>query len=240
MKDVYRDVPHWRRLLPRERDVLTGRRSGLRDDKGEQQSQQPGDGGASRGLLGTGVSVGTAALVAAAVVATLAVGGLGARALLSGDDPSRPVATLTPAAPSPSSSVPAATAIQLEYSGGELVRRECTDASGEGECVEFDVEYDPLSVRCTASGCIVTYFGGTTGSLAGPLSLSGTTDAADEGCEETRWTLELTPVGEATTEGIRHPARLVGTATTSRPAERLPEVNCLGAEDVYRFDSTPS
>ena len=40
MKDVYGSVADWRRLVPRERDVITGRRTGLRDDK-RRDEQQP-------------------------------------------------------------------------------------------------------------------------------------------------------------------------------------------------------
>jgi hypothetical protein len=243
MNDVYGEVSDWRRLLPRERDVITGRRSGHRDDK-HHQEQSPGRSRSMGHRTRRRLPRAGLALVAALALGT--VGALGARAWLSGDGPSattaRPSSSPTgtvPVAPPPSLSGTAATAILVEYSGGELVRHECSDASGGGACVYYDDDYEPLVVRCTPSGCTLRYVAGTTGSLAGPLTLSGTTNAAAEGCEETRWTLELTPVGEAVTEGIRHPARLVGTATASRPAEVLPNVNCLGAEDVYRYDATP-
>ncbi|WP_377645331.1 hypothetical protein [Oryzobacter terrae] len=268
MKDVYREVSHWRRLLPRERDVVTGRREGFRDDKREddpqadrsQQSQGSGDGGAGGGLLGTGVPVGTAALVAAAVVVALGAGGLGVRALVSddGDDPPSAVSTSGPGGapggavagsgaptasggagvPVPVQSEPPATAIQLEYTGGSFVRRECTDLSGEGEC-EYYADPIPLSVYCTADGCTLYHFG--TGSIDGPLSLKGRTSADTEGCQQTSWTLDFTPVGVAVTQGLRHPARITGTMTQSRPAELLPDgTNCLGGDEVYRYDASPS
>ncbi len=260
MKDVYRDVSHWRRLLPRERDVVTGHRAGFRDDKREDdqqqdQSQPSGDGGASHGLLGAGVSVGTAALVAAAVVVALAAGGLGVRALVSDDGDAPPAASSTsvpagasggvsPGAtgaggvPVPSQSEAPASAIQLEYTGGRVVRHECSDASGEGGCSYFDSP-GPISVYCTADGCTAYHFG--TGSIDGPLSMEGQTNAETDGCQQSSWTLDLTPVGTAVTEGLRHPARITGTVTQSRPAEVLPDgTSCLGADDVYRYDAAPS
>jgi len=261
MRDVYRDVPHRRRLLPRERDVVTGHRAGFRDDKrddrqqDQSQSQSSGSEGSGHGLLGTGVSVGTAALVALGVVVALAAGGLGVRALVSDDGEGPPTATSTsgPAAapggaspgatgagavPVPSQSEAPATAIQLEYTGGSVVRHECSDASGEGGCAYFDSP-GPISVYCTADGCTAYHFG--TGSIDGPLSLKGQTNAETDGCQQSRWTLDLTPVGTAVTEGLRHPARITGTVTQSRPAEVLPDgTSCLGAEDEYRYDATPS
>ncbi len=265
MKDVYRDVSHWRRLLPRERDVVTGHREGFRDDKREDdrqqdqshQSQASGDGGASHGLLGAGVSVGTAALVATAVVVALGAGGLGVRALVSDDADGPPAATagtggapggLSPGAsatasgiagvPVPAQGEPPATAIQLEYAGGSVVRHECSDASGKGGCAYFDAP-GPISVYCTAAGCTAYSFG--SGSIDGPLSLRGQTAAETDGCQQTSWTLDLTPVGTAVTEGLSHPARITGTATQSRPAEVLPDgTSCLGAEDEYRYDAAPS
>lgn len=140
---------------------------------------------------------------------------------------------------SASPSEAAATAILLSYSGGTLTANECSDASGLGKCVRLDTPFDPLSVRCTPSDCIVTYFGGT-GSVAGPLTVTGHTDAASEGCQETTWKLTLTPVGDIVTEGIHHPAKLVGTAHTNRPAEVVPGSNCLGATETYNYDATPS
>lgn len=271
MKDVYRDVSHWRRLLPRERDVVTGHRAGFRDDKRDedrqqdqsQQSQSSGDGGAGHGLLGAGVSVGTAALVTAAVVVALGAGGLGVRALVSDDGDAPPSASstsgtggepgaapggVTPGAsgtasgvagvPVPAQSEPPATAIQLEYAGGSVVRHECSDASGEGGCAYFDAP-GPISVYCTAAGCTAYHFG--TGSIDGPLRLSGQTNAETDGCQQSRWTLDLTPAGTAVTEGLSHPARITGTVTQSRPAEVLPDgTSCLGAEDEYRYDAVPS
>lgn len=241
MRDVYREVSDWRRLLPRERDVVTGRRTGFRDDKG-QEERSPRQERSTRGRSWGGLPF--AGVVVIGVIALAALGALVARAVLAGEGSSAPadspsLASTTSAAPTPSPSSTAATAILLEYSGGKLVRHECSDASGGGACTYYDDDYEPLVVRCTPSACVLRYIAGTTGSVAGPLSLSGMTDSAEDGCEETRWTLELTPVGEAVTEGIRHPARLVGTATASRPAEELPGVNCLGAEDVYRYDATP-
>lgn len=273
MKDVYRDVSHWRRLLPRERDVVTGHRAGFRDDKREddqqdrsdqsQQSHGSGDGGASHGLLGAGVSVGTAALVTAAVVVALGAGGLGVRALVSDDGDSPPAASATTGTsgapggapggvspgtsgtasgvagvPVPAQSEPPATAIQLEYAGGSVVRHECSDASGKGGCAYFDPP-GPISVYCTADGCTAYSFG--SGSIDGPLSLRGQTAAETKGCQQTSWTIDLTPVGVAETQGLRHPARIAGTITQSRPAEVLPDgTSCLGAEDEYRYDASPS
>ncbi len=251
MKDVYRDVSHWRRLLPRERDVVTGRRAGFRDDKREDDRQQDrsqtaGDRGASHRLLGAGMSAGTAALVATAVVVALAAGGLGVRALMSSSGPGGASAGATPGSsasgvagvPAPALSAPPATAIQLEYAGGGYVRHECSDAKGEGTCVYFD-DPGPLSVYCTADGCTLYHFG--EGSIDAPLVLAGRTSAETDGCQQTSWSLDLTPVGVAVTEGLEHPARITGTVTQSRPAEVLPDgTNCLGAEDEYRYDAVPS
>ncbi len=229
MKQVYRDLADPGRLLARERDVVTGRRTALRDDKGRRGEQQ-----APRIAPRTWVASALAAVV------VVAGGFVGARELLAPDDvalPAPTAATSAPATSAPPTEAPA-TAILLDYAGGELVRHECSDATGDGECAYYPDDYTPLPVRCTADGC--TVYSIEDGPIDAPLRRSGTVPAADGRCEPTAWTLDLAPVGEATTEGIRHPARIVGTVTKSRPAEDLGDVNCLGAEDEYRYDATPS
>ncbi|GAA4114593.1 hypothetical protein GCM10022415_10610 [Knoellia locipacati] len=276
MNDVYGDVPDWRRLVPRERDVVTGRLTGQRDDKRhDDQHDADSDGlsqqgvstsGRSLATLSSSASVPAVIAVVVAVVAVVGVGGLlGARALGgSGDDAGR---TSTGAAGVPTPGAPgapgagstggpggatgpaggasatvappaAATAITLEYSGGKLTVDRCTDLSGKGKCTKFPDDYDPLTVRCTADGCTVYYI--KEGPLTGPLTMAGRTKAITDGCQQTSWDIRLTPVGEAVTEGIRHPARLVGVAHTSRVPEMFPTVNCLGAEQTYVYDATPS
>jgi len=258
VNDVYGDVPDWRRLVPRERDVVTGRLTGQRDDKRRNDHQDQPQHDASSQVAGHAVRSFSVPAVIATVVAVLAVVGvagvLGARAIGGGDDDTSargPGATSRPdvggsgagggGTPGASATVAppaAATAITLEYSGGKLTVDRCTDLSGKGKCDRFPNDYDPLTVRCTAEGCTVYYV--KEGPLTGPLTMSGTTKALTNGCQQTSWDISLTPVGEAVTEGIRHPARLVGVAHTSRVAEMLPSVNCLGAEQTYVFDATPS
>ena len=141
--------------------------------------------------------------------------------------------------PVPALSEPPATAIQLEYAGGSYIRHECSDASGEGGC-SYLAEPPPMSVYCTADGCTLYHYG--TGPIDGPLSMKGSTTAGNvKGCQQTSWTIDFTPVGVAETQGLRHPARITGTVTQSRPAEVLPDgTSCLGADDVYRYDASPS
>ncbi|CAN7278716.1 hypothetical protein [Knoellia sp. LjRoot47] len=277
MNDVYGDVPDWRRLVPRERDVVTGRLTGQRDDKRHDDQDQhdadthgssqhaPTMSGRSFASLSTSASVPAVIATAVAVLAIVVAGGvLGARALGGAGDAAPASAgtagVLTPGAtggpetgatggagdvtgsPGAASATDApaavASAITLEYSGGKLTVDRCTDLSGKGECDKFPNDYDPLTVRCTVDGCTVYYV--REGPLTGPLTMSGKTNGATEGCQETSWDISITPVGEAVTEGIRHPARIVGVAHTSRVAEQLPTVNCLGAEQTYVFDATPS
>ena len=252
MNDVYGDVPDWRRLVPRERDVVTGRLTGQRDDKRRDDHQDRSQHDAGSQVAGRAVRSFSVPAVVATVVAVLAVVGvgglLGARALGGGNDKGTsargPSASSAPSAVGSSGATAtlappaAATAITLEYSGGRLTVDRCTDLSGKGECDTFPDDYSPLTVRCTAEGCTVYYV--KEGPLTGPLTMSGTTKARTNGCQQTVWDISLTPVGEAVTEGIRHPARLVGTAHTSRVAQLLPTVNCLGAEQTYVFDATPS
>ncbi|MDN5767203.1 MAG: hypothetical protein L0H96_09340 [Humibacillus sp.] len=143
-----------------------------------------------------------------------------------------------PVAASPTE--PPATAIRLDYSGGKLARRECSDPSGSDACVYFNGAWDPLTARCTDAGCSIYVFDGVARPIDAPLSSSGDQPNLGKGCAPTHWTLKLTPVGKAVTEGITHPARLIGTVTASRPAESVPGNNCLGAEEAYRYDATPS
>lgn len=308
MKDVYGKVPDWRRLVPPERDVVTGRLTGVRDDKRreeEDQSQQddasqdPSSHGASQGRS-TATSPSGGSLVtavsalplpvllaaAAAVIVALGVGGvIGARALTGSSRSPTPTVVAGPSGTAPvggagstpgsgGASLPgaaspgpagvasgpagvasgpagvasgpgatgagAATAISLSYSGGALTQNECTDASGGGECSRLNTPFVPLTVRCTPEGCTVYNFDGAGVALRGPVTLSGTTSTAEDGCQETTWTLNLVPSGEATTEGIRHPARLTGQGRTSRPAEVLATINCLGAAETFSYDATPS
>lgn len=236
MRGVYRDVASGRRLLPRERDVVTGRLTGSRDDKGRRDD-------AVRPRRPRGRTVAGAGLAAAVI---LVGGGLAARALLTDGDrapsavtgsPTTTTTTTTAVAPPTPSEAPA-TAISLEYVGGRLVRQECSDASGKGECSYFP---DPgsISLYCTADGCTLYHYG--TGPIDGPLRLAGRTDAETDGCQQTSWTMDLSPSGVSRTEGVSHPARIVGTVTAVRPAELLPDgTNCLGAVQEYRYDATPS
>lgn len=232
MKGVYRDVPSLRRLLPRERDAVTGRLTGSRDDKGRRD-----DAGRTRRPRGR-----TAGIVAAAAV-VLVGGGVAARALFTEGDRAPSTVTGSPTSssdpvPTPTPSDAPATAISLEYAGGSLVRQECSDPTGNGACSYFP---DPgsISLYCTADGCTLYHYG--TGPIDGPLRLAGTTQALTDGCQETSWTLDLRPSGTSSTEGVSHPARIVGTVTAVRPAEVLPDgTNCLGAVQEYRYDATPS
>jgi hypothetical protein len=147
-------------------------------------------------------------------------------------------APLTPT----SDTEPPATAIRLDYSGVKVLRRECSDATGGGGCGHIMDDYDPLPVRCTMKGCTVYLylFGATQAPVDGPLRMSGDYPDPTSDCAPSHWTIDLTPVGHAVTEGIRHPARLVGTLTARRGAKILPKFNCLGADEVYRYDAVPS
>ena len=141
-----------------------------------------------------------------------------------------------------SATEPPATAIRLDYSGVKVVRRECSDATGKGGCSHIMTTYDPLPVRCTVDGCTVYLylFGATQAPIDRTLKMSGDYPDLTSSCAPSHWTIALTPVGQATTEGIRHPARLVGTLTAKRGAKVLPKFNCLGADEVYRYDALPS
>lgn len=230
MKQVYRDLVDPGRLLARERDVATGRRTAGREDKGRRGERQHAPRIPARSWAG----------LALAAVVVVAGGVVGAQALLAPDDvalPSPTAGTVTPVTSAPPTDAPA-TAILLDYAGGELVRHECSDAAGGGGCAYYPDDYTPLPVRCTADGC--TVYSIEEGPIDGPLRRSGKVPAADDRCKPTVWTIDLAPVGEATTDGIRHPARIVGTVTKSRIAEDLGDVNCLGAVDEYRYDATPS
>lgn len=144
-------------------------------------------------------------------------------------------------APSPASPTEApASAIRLDYSGVKVVRRECSDATGAGGCSHIVLSYDPLPVRCTMDGCTVYIIGATPSPIDGPLAMSGDVPDLTSDCAPSHWTIKVTPVGQAVTEGIKHPARLVGTLTAKRAAKILPTFNCLGADEVYRYDATPS
>ena len=186
----------------------------------------------------------------------LGAGGLGVRALVSDDGDAPPTATSTAgpggapggaspgvtgagAVPVPSQSEAPATAIQLEYTGGSYVRHECSDASGDGGC-SYLPEPPSISVYCTAAGCTLYHFG--TGPIDGPLRMKGRTTGGNlKGCQQTSWSMDFTPVGVAETEGLRHPARITGTVTQSRPAEVLADgTSCLGTDDEYRYDASPS
>ena len=120
-----------------------------------------------------------------------------------------------------------------------MLSKECSDAAGTGECFRFDTHYDPLVVRCTSDDCLI-YIYGRTRSIRAPFSMSGDVQDPKSDCAPTHWSIKLTPVGQSITEGIKHPTRLVGEGTASRPAQLLPKFNCLGAKEVYRVDATPS
>lgn len=268
MNDVYGRVAATR-LLPRERDVVSGRLTGRRDDKRrDDRRHDPHRVGSSTrwknrtrpGRQGTSPRMWWAAgcaalLLVATITGAVAVAGRtpdsqsaappprssasgGASAAGSPRASASSIAAL-PVAASPSPAEPPATAIRLDYSGGKVTRKRCTDASGGGECFRFNTEYDPLVVRCTADGCKI-YAYGRTSSLAAPVSMVGDVPDPDSDCAATHWTIKIQPVGQSVTEGIRHPARLVGVATSSRPAALLAKFNCLGAEEVYQVDATPA
>lgn len=241
MKDVYGRLSE-ADLLPRERDAVSGRLTARRDDKRrEQERSARRDTHGSRAAWSSRWWVaGFIALVLLVAAGSFALAGRGPQASTTAPPVVGPAAST--AAPSVSSAPTeaAATAILLEYRGGELTRNECSDASGNGECTYFETVYDPLTVRCTAQGCIASVFGGRPVAADQPASVSGEIPAPEAVCKPTRWTIELTPVGESVTEGLRHPARLIGTATVSRPAELVGGFSCLGAEEAYRYDAAPS
>lgn len=245
MKDVYGRLSPGR-LIARERDAVTGRLTARREDKRQDsdRSTQPSSGGdavfarSTRAWWAAGAA---AAVVALFVAGAVAVAGRGPddrsvavrSAAADSGGTSGPVAPSSGAPP-----VPPASAIALEYSGGARTRYECSDVTGGGSCAHIDASFDPLSVRCTADGCTL-YFFGKSAPLGSSLTLTGDVPAK-LGCQPTRWSIQLKPVGGAVTEGIRHPERLVGTASAARPAEQFPGVNCLGADEAYRYEAVPS
>lgn len=207
-----------------------------------------------------GWSVGGAALLlVVAITGAVAITGRTPDPLraLAGNGSSRGAGSPTAGAPVPASASvsasaaalaaaaptePPATAIRLDYSGVKVVRRECSDATGAGGCSHIMTTYDPLLVRCTVGGCTVylSLLGATQAPIDRTLKMSGDYPDLTSSCAPSHWTIALTPVGQATTEGIRHPARLVGTLTAKRGAKVLPKFNCLGADEVYRYDALPS
>jgi hypothetical protein len=233
---VYRSVPDRHRLVPRERDPVTGRRTRTRDEKHERRARRP----RSRLVVAAAIAavvVVTAAAVTLAVVLPGSDDDAATRPESGGEAAPTTATDLTGVTPS-SVADPPATAITLQYSGGNLTRAICTDLLG-GSCTypwQGQTEYDPLTVRCTPQGCTVTLF--ETHELGGGLDATGAAPAGD-GCEPTVWTLSLDAVGTAVTHGIEHPARLVGTVTQFRPPEVLAAVNCLGGDEEYVYDATP-
>lgn len=238
MKDVYGRLSE-ADLLPRERDAVSGRLTARRDDKRREQdrSAQPDARGSRFRPSSRWVVAGSIALVLLVTAGSFALAGRGPGA--STGAPTVAGSTTSTSAPSSTSSEEPATAILLEYTGGKITRNECSDASGKGKCQYYDTPWDPLTVRCTAQGCILYMFGRTV-AVDKPANLSGEARSPVAACQPTRWTVKLTPVGESVTEGLRHPASLVGTATASRPAEVVPGWNCLGGEQAYRYDAAPS
>lgn len=238
MNDVYGRLSP-ARLLPRERDALTGHLTARREDKrqdSDPSTQQPAD----QGLLGRSARVWWAAGVAAVVVAG-SVAGAVAIAGRGGTASGRIVTAALPSTvPSlPTASVTGASAIQLDYTGGELTRHVCTSSIPGDTCLgDVDFGFDPLPVRCTATECTVYFFDGATAILGGPVAISGSYTNAP--CPEVFWSLELTPIGDSVTEGIRHPARLVGRATAKRKAKNIVSKDCLSGDYEYRYDASPS
>lgn len=117
----------------------------------------------------------------------------------------------------------------------------CIDATGGGCGSQIIDTYKILPVRCTAEGCSVYVVDAKARLIDRPLRVTGkVTDTVNPSCAPSRWSVELRPVGRSTTEGVTHPARLVGTITANRPAEVQPGINCFGADEVYRYDATPS
>ena len=238
MKGAYGSVPEPARLLLRERDAVSGRRTGGRDEKGRRRVQEshPPRWPVSRVL----VAVGLAAMPLALLGFVVATRGAG-----DGEDVATPNVTETPDRdPGPPVTTPPtdppATAIALSYSGGTLSRRVCTNLEG-GPCETSSSDFDPLAVRCTAQRCTVDDFGEVAVPLVPGLSRSGTLlNTRFPECPPLFWTLTLEPVGRAVTRGIGHPARLVGTAATVTVPSSTPGSNCLGAEEEYTYDAVPS
>lgn len=241
MKDVYGRLSE-ADLLPRERDAVSGRLTARRDDKRREQDQSAGrDARGSRvARSGRWWVAGSIALVLLVTAGSFALAGRGPQAPTTAPPAAGPTASASSSSVSSAPSQEPATAILLEYTGGELTRKECSDASGNGGCDYFDTAYDPLRVRCTAQGCLAYLFDARTVAVDQSASVSGEVPAPEAACKPTRWTVTLTPVGESVTEGLRHPARLVGTVTVSRPAEVVKGFSCLGAEEAYRYDAAPS
>lgn len=258
MKDVYGRVAE-SRLLPRERDVVTGHLTARRDDKRRDRDQsEPSPGPRARGRPGRArrSHLSPRTRWAAGAAGLLLVASIAGAFAIAGGTPETPSALSptgssttagpstaggSPAAPVPASPTePSATAIRLDYSGGKVVRNTCSDPSGRGECSLWDIqEFDVLTVRCTPDGCTL-HFRGETPSIDAPVSISGDLPNSGNGCAPTHWTLEVTPVGTSATEGITHPSRLIAAHTANRPAAFGPGVNCRGADMEYRYDATPS
>lgn len=269
MSDVYGRVSV-SQLLPRERDVTSGRLTARRDDKRRHDKPRDDSGHApvprrgSRTRLGSPSITprvwwsvaGAAVLLVAIITGAVAVAGRPSQTptALTAEQSTTAEAPSAAGGPKPASASPAvspstlatavpteppATAIRLDYAGGTLVKKECSDAAGTGKCFHFDTQYDPLVVRCTPKDCLL-YAYGRSGSIRVPIRLSGDVQDPTSDCAPTHWTIKLSPVGESVTEGIRHPARLVGMATASRPAQLLGKFNCLGSVEVYRVNATPS
>lgn len=265
MNDVYGRLSE-SGLLPRERDVVSGRLTARRDDKrrDDKSHKEPAKGSRSgtrtrlvRPTLTPrmGWTVGGAALLlVVAVTGAVAFTGrmpdpptavpgqglltAGVSSSLGGPVPAAASVSVPASSPASPTEAPAS-AIRLDYSGGKLVRNTCSDASGRGKCTLWEVQEGTLTVRCTPDGCTLYAFRETL-PIDAPLSRSGDVPNKGKGCAPTHWTLKLSPVGEAVTEGITHPARLVGAATGNRPAALVPGFNCLGADQLYRYDATPS
>ncbi|MEO7422194.1 MAG: hypothetical protein ABIU87_07355, partial [Ornithinibacter sp.] len=146
MNDVYGRLSP-ARLLPRERDALTGHLTARREDKHQdfdRSTQQPAD----QGLLGRSARVWWAAGLAAVVVAG-SVAGAVAIAGRGGTTSGRIVTAESPSTvpPLPTSSVTGASAIQLDYTGGELTRHVCTSSIPGDTCLgDVDFGFDPLPV----------------------------------------------------------------------------------------------
>ncbi len=167
VKDVYGRLAE-SRLLPRERDVVSGRLSARRDDKRQDRDQpESSPGPRARRRLGrasrshpsprTRWAVGGAGLLLVAGIAgafAIAGGTPETPSALSPTGSSATAGSSTaggpPAVPAPASPTePPVTAIRLDYSGGKLVRNTCSDPSGRGKCSPWDVQEATLTVRCT-------------------------------------------------------------------------------------------
>ena len=93
------------------------------------------------------------------------------------------------------------------------VRHECSDATGGGGAYYPDDNTPP---QCGARPTGAPVYSIEEGPIDGPLRRSGRVPATDAMRVRRCSTFDLAPVGEATTDGIRHPARIVGTVTKSR------------------------